>query len=126
MLIDKNTVLEMLDIDGNQYEAYCIAINLLPSSAMFELVYEETITAEYYDEVTQELLSFPLKYVHTTKVDLENNLDYEYYKEEEDSIKSSSNEYKYPYYTIMIGVLVLVGLLCLGIFIFYKGGYLWE
>ena len=63
MLIDKTTLLSLLSGD-DKYKGQDIVANTLPSDAVLEITIESTVTAEYYDEVKEELISFNLDFSH--------------------------------------------------------------
>lgn len=81
MLLDKSTVLLLLDKSDSKYDSNIIIINTLPNDALFSVVIEDTVTAEYYDEEKDEIFSFVLDYSYVSS----NDIIYEVKQKELDS-----------------------------------------
>ena len=60
MLLDKETVTKLLDKEQGTYDDNLLAIKLLPNDAIFEIVIEEVVTAEYFDSSKNEYFRFEL------------------------------------------------------------------
>lgn len=67
MLLSKQQVLDSLDTTTESYEAYLIALNVLPNDTLFTLDIEESVFAEYYDEDKDEFYRFQLDYDYSDK-----------------------------------------------------------
>ena len=92
MLLDKDTVLLLLDKGDSNYDSNLIALNTLPDDALFNVVIEDTVTAEYYDEEKGEMFYFVLDYSYISS----NDIVYEAEQKELDSEMqvSLNNDFK--------------------------------
>jgi hypothetical protein len=91
LALDKETVLSLLDKEAEDYDSSLVAINLLPADSIFEVVIEEIITAEYFDEKQQEHYIFKLSYDYYSS---NTPIDGVHKRSLEASIKSSLDEQK--------------------------------
>lgn len=77
MYIDRELVINIMDKSDKSYDSNIIAINTLPVDSVFELVIDDIVTAECYDNDKDEMFIFPVDYDYITttnsKYELERN-----------------------------------------------------
>ena len=130
MYIDRETVLSLLDKSKSNYDDIVLSIMLLPKDALFEVVSEDTVTAEYFDETKQKLFSIELEYEYLDK----ETYKYEYEKRElADDINSSLiierntigfDDKYFIIKTVLISLVVIIFIVCI-ILVITLGGMLW-
>ena len=130
MYIDRETVLSLLDKSKSNYDDIVLSIMLLPKDALFEVVSEDTVTAEYFDETKQKLFSIELEYEYLDK----ETYKYEYEKRElADDINSSLiierntigfDDKSFIIKTVLISLVVIIFIVCI-ILVITLGGMLW-
>jgi hypothetical protein len=112
MYIDKKTLLTMLDKEDIKYKDNKLIINLLPKNSYFELCDEDTLTAMYYNEKDEEILSFKLSFDHlnqnkinyiSEKMDMDSEIN-EYMNLE---LYNSNKKVKYNIIPLFIFYLIL-------------------
>lgn len=128
MFLDKETVMSLLDKKSTSYDGNLIAIKLLPNEAIFEIVIEEIVTAEYFDigkneffifDLSHDYFSFgkdiPESHIRSLDLDILKNL-----KEE----KENSNNVRYgtsdKIVIISASILIILFLSILLIIVFLK------
>lgn len=87
MLLDKDTVIKLLNQECEEYEANIIAINTLPENAVFNIEIEDTVMAEYYNEKKNDLMCFELDYSYLSTKRVNPNAQQNMDREIEESIK---------------------------------------
>lgn len=62
MYISRNEVISLLDKDDSKYDSNLVIVNMLPEDTVFEVVVEDIVTAEYYDNEKDIMYQLPLAY----------------------------------------------------------------
>lgn len=129
MLLDKQTVTDLLDKEAEGYDGNLLAIKLLPKDAIFEIVIEEIVTAEYYDSSKDEYFRFELSHDyfsygkeipegHKRNLDLSINLNLSEHKEQ--AYTESTKTSRLFKWTVISFVVFIVVFFVTYFYVFYE------
>lgn len=122
MYITKDDLFSLLDKESEKYQDYCVALNALPDNALFNIVDDDTLTAEYLDK-DNELHVFELSYDYDsankphTKTDLDEVNEYvndSLSIEKKNRLGESTNKDN-SVFLIVCAILIVLGIVLLNI-----------
>lgn len=125
MYVTRGTVIELL-VRDKHYEDNMIILKMLPEDSVFEIVIEDTVTAEHYDGKSEEMLIFnidfsyetPSIHIHTkNEAELERDISESIITSKKEAENQTTNTLKLIPKLIVMAI-VLTGVLAL--YVVYK------
>lgn len=125
MYVTRGTVIELL-VRDKHYEDNMTILKMLPEDSVFEIVIEDTVTAEHYDGKSEEMLIFnidfsyetPSIHIHTkNEAELERDISESIITSKKEAENQTTNTLKLIPKLIVMAI-VLTGVLAL--YVVYK------
>lgn len=125
MYVTRGTVIELL-VRDKHYEDNMTILKMLPEDSVFEIVIEDTVTAEHYDGKSEEMLIFnidfsyetPSIHIHTkNEAELERDISESIIASKKEAENQTTNTLKLIPKLIVMAI-VLTGVLAL--YVVYK------